>query len=73
MIRRAVIFDLDGTLWHSSKQVVPAWNIVLGRYPELNKQITIEEMETFFGKRLEEIASMMLPKVEDAKRMDFLR
>lgn len=73
MIRRAVIFDLDGTLWDSSKQVVPAWNIVLGRYPELNKQITIEEMETFFGKRLEEIASMMLPQVEDAKRMDVLR
>ena len=68
-----MIFDLDGTLWDSTKQVVPAWNIVLGRYPELNKQITIEEMETFFGKRLEEIASMMLPQVEDAKRMDVLR
>ena len=71
--KKGVIFDLDGTLWNSSEQVVPAWNTVLRRYPELNKQITVEEMSSFFGKTLEDIASMMLPNIEKTGRLRILK
>lgn len=68
-----VIFDLDGTLWDSSKQVVPAWNRVLGLYPELHKQITENEMRGFMGKTLETIAGLMFPDMDENERMEILR
>ena len=71
-MKEGIIFDLDGTLWDTSEKVMPAWNNVLKRYPELNKQITQEEMNSFFGKTIDEIAKMMLPDTEEKKRLDIL-
>lgn len=73
MIKKGIIFDLDGTLWDTSEKVMPAWNSVLKRYPELNKQITQEEMNSFFGKTIDEIAKMMLPDVEEQKRLGIMK
>ena len=28
-MRQGILFDLDGTLWDSSRQVVESWNVVL--------------------------------------------
>lgn len=67
-----MIFDLDGTLWDTSKQVLPAWNSVLERYPELNKKITQSEMNSFFGKTIERIAEIMLPDVDEKKRLNVM-
>lgn len=61
MSKKGIIFDLDGTLWDASKQVVPAWNIVLKRHSELDKQITIADMQGFMGKTIDNIAKIMLP------------
>ena len=41
----SIIFDLDGTLWNSSKPICEAWNIILKRHKEITrKPITIEEL-----------------------------
>jgi phosphoglycolate phosphatase len=32
VMEKGIIFDLDGTLWDSCEQVIPAWNRVLKRY-----------------------------------------
>lgn len=68
-----IVFDLDGTLWDSSKQVVPAWNRVLSLYPQLHKQITETDMHGFMGKTLDIIAGLMFPDMNENERMKILR
>ena len=35
----SIIFDLDGTLWNSSKPICEAWNIILKRHKEITLHI----------------------------------
>ena len=65
---KAVIFDLDGTLWDSSKQVVEAWNIVLAKHPEYNRQITLEDMHSYMGKNIDQIFDLILPGTSKEER-----
>lgn len=72
-MKTGIIFDLDGTLWDASHQVLPAWNLVLARYPEVKKQITESDMKSYMGKRIEDIAALMLPELEDKKRIHIMK
>lgn len=65
-----IIFDLDGTLWDSSKQVVPAWNTVLTKYNQ--KNINSDDMAGYMGKTLDMISRLMLPDLSHEQAMDIL-
>lgn len=68
-----IIFDLDGTLWDASRQVVPAWNRVLEMYTQLQKHITETDMRGFMGKTLDTIAGLMFPDMAENERMKILQ
>lgn len=73
MDKRGIIFDLDGTLWDASTQVVTAWNIVLNRYTELDKQITVDDMRGFMGKTLDVISEIMFPGMDLEESVKILK
>lgn len=54
-MKQGILFDLDGTLWDSSRQVVESWNEVLQKQPDTDRQITIEDMQGFMGLPMDEI------------------
>lgn len=64
MNKTGIIFDLDGTLWNTSETIVPIWNEVLKSHSETDKQLTVAEMNSYMGKTLEQIARLMLPKLD---------
>ena len=73
MNRKGIIFDLDGTLWNASTQVVPAWNSVFNRHSEIDKQITIDDMKGFMGKTIDVIAKIMFPEMNLEKSVKILK
>ena len=72
MMNKGIIFDLDGTLWDSSKQVVEAWNQALARITDINYQITTEDMQAVMGKQMDEIATILFPDVSKERRTELL-
>ena len=67
--RKAVIFDLDGTLWDSSRQIVEAWNPVLRQY---RTEITVEQMCSFMGKTMPVIGSLIFPDKPENEYMKIM-
>lgn len=72
MIERAVIFDLDGTLWDSSVQVIEAWNSIIKKYPETKAVVTPEKMATYMGKVLEEISAMLFDDISKDRGLEIM-
>lgn len=67
-MKKAIIFDLDGTLWDSSESVCASWNEVFGRYPEITRRLTPADVRGFMGKTLDQIALLALPETPEELR-----
>lgn len=68
---KAVIFDLDGTLWDSSEIIAPAWNGWC-REHGVDRVFTPAECRSYCGKTLEQIAALVFPDMEPARREEIL-
>jgi phosphoglycolate phosphatase len=60
----SIIFDLDGTLWDSRKEVCIAWNEVLTDL-NIDKKVTIEDMTSTMGMLLYDIGKKLFPDLDD--------
>lgn len=61
----SIIFDLDGTLWDSRKEVCIAWNEVLKDFNIGRKEITVDDMTSCMGLLLVDIGKKLFPDLED--------
>lgn len=59
--RAALIFDMDGTLWDSSEQIVTSWNQTMSRFPQVREKLTLERLQKELGKTMDRIAVSLLP------------
>ena len=71
-MKKAILFDLDGTLWDSSEQVTQAWNVCLRDRLHRTEQITVEDMHRFMGKTISQIAAMLFPELPEEERVSYL-
>ena len=61
----SIIFDLDGTLWDSSKEVCLAWKDTLKDLNVGRKEVTLEEMASCMGMLLIDIGKKLFPNLDD--------
>lgn len=65
-----IIFDMDGTLWNSARQVADAWSTVT--VPKLGKQVTEEDMYRVMGMPMDKLALALFPDYELSKLLPIL-
>lgn len=72
--KKAVLFDLDGTLWDASGEILPAWNELLADYSHLRGPVSQAELGSYMGMTPPVMASHMFPMLEpdEALRMLYL-
>ena len=73
MKKKAIIFDLDGTLWDSAKAVVDSWNEKIAEFPDIDYFITLEQMYGYMGKTMEEIGLSFFHTVSKERALELLK
>lgn len=68
----SIIFDLDGTLWDSRREVANAWSEIMGNYNYERKSITFDEVNDLMGKTIDEIENILFPEISKQKRTEIL-
>ncbi|MGL6197545.1 MAG: HAD family hydrolase [Lachnospiraceae bacterium] len=65
---KGIIFDVDGTLWDSTKEVAKSWNKAIREQSQIDKVITVEELKRQFGKPTPQIMIELFPALPDEER-----
>lgn len=73
MTNKGIIFDLDGTLWDSSKEVTASWNIALEKFDNIDKRITLQDMHSLMGKTLEDIFFTLFPRLSKEQTLEIMK
>lgn len=61
----SIIFDLDGTLWDATDNVLVVWNQVLSNKKEINKLLDKELLQSTMGLQIKEIGQKLFPYLEE--------
>lgn len=70
--KKGIIFDMDGTLWDSSAEVVKSWNCVVAEKYNPDRIITEEQMQCVMGKTMDLLAAALFPELPEERRKTLL-
>lgn len=67
-MKKAIIFDLDGTLWDSTGSAPAIWNRILDKHQVYDVRMTQEWTKSLMGKTMEEIGGIIFPDMSAEER-----
>lgn len=70
--KKAIIFDLDGTLWDSAIELLGAWNEIFRRNEDAKVQLTLEELQAQLGKPMDKIATSVMPHLSYERAVEII-
>lgn len=67
-MKTGIMFDMDGTLWDSTKEICYIWNEVLKEY---EVELSMERLQSLMGKTMDVIAENVMPEksIEERKEI----
>lgn len=71
-MKKAIIFDMDGTLWDSADNVAISWNIAMEQFGYEREPINEADMQSVMGKTMDKIAEILFNKVDGEERAALL-
>ena len=71
-MNKAIIFDLDGTLWDATGCSVDIWNRVFDKHKEVSIRMTQEISSSLMGKTMPEIGAALFPEMTEEARMNIV-
>lgn len=66
-MKKAIIFDLDGTLWDATENLVAPWNEILHKNG-VNITLDHDDLMSFMGKTVAEISAMIMSDMDKTRR-----
>ncbi|HVV54305.1 MAG TPA: HAD family hydrolase [Mucilaginibacter sp.] len=67
----SIIFDLDGTLWDSTRNVAVAWEEARKQVDYVTENITVERVRSVTGMAYDLIFELLLPDLDVQRRNEF--
>lgn len=71
-MKKGILFDLDGTLWDSSREVADSWMMALKDFADIENPITREDIKAVMGKPMDEIGDILFARLPQARREELL-
>lgn len=71
-MKQGVIFDMDGTLWDSAKEVAEAWNLAMRQCKYERAPLNADDMYRVMGKTMEDIARLLFSDVQGERQKEIL-
>ncbi len=65
----SIIFDLDGTLWNATNGILETWNKTISRFSEVEKPLTIADIEGVMGLALKDLSLKLFPYLDVETRL----
>ncbi|MBR0434787.1 MAG: HAD family hydrolase [Lachnospiraceae bacterium] len=70
-MNKALIFDVDGTLWDAVSVITDSWNLTASRYPEITTTISPSEMSKYMGQPMSAFVKLF-PTIDERKALEVL-
>lgn len=72
-MKKGILFDLDGTLWDSSREVAISWQEALKKRADMEINITTEMIQSVMGKSMTDIADILFEMYDFDTRQKLLQ
>ena len=72
VLKKGIIFDMDGTLWDSSEIVAKSWTDAIKSYDNTGKVITPEDMKRVMGLPMDKLAAVLFSEYETGEQKKLL-
>ena len=71
-MKKAIIFDMDGTLWDSADNVAISWNLAIEKFGYIREPLSAADIQAVMGKTMDKIAEILFSKIEGEERKALL-